>query len=116
MGVVEHKHTRNQRGTVKSWTNLSREQKTALDALAKDNHMSTSEYQRVVLSFAIAHRWGFLVKEDTAPISHEPFNTEAFRSLMNGSPAQIPRKYPTAPCDFKPHVHVACANGYEPNP
>lgn len=60
--------------SVKSWVNITPAQKSALDALARDNHMSTSEYQRVVLSFAIAHGWGFPIagtKSNRGPIDEQ---------------------------------------------
>lgn len=47
------------RRTTKAWACITKEQKLKLDAMAKANHMSTSEYMRVVLSFAIAENWRF---------------------------------------------------------
>lgn len=73
--------------SIKSWTNLTPEQKNALDQLAKDNHMSTSEYHRVVLSFAIANRWGFFTS------GSDEFDPDEFQRLVASHPARVPRKY-----------------------
>lgn len=45
-----------QKRTTKSWTTMSIEQKSALDGLAQANHMSTAEFIRVVLLFAIEQK------------------------------------------------------------
>jgi len=58
------KHAQKKR-LAKSWTTMSIEQKTALDKLAEANHMSTAEFIRVVLLFAIEKNWRF---EPSIPI------------------------------------------------
>lgn len=52
----ERKTRQTLRRTTKSWTTMSIEQKSALDGLAKANHMSTAEFIRVVLLFAIEQK------------------------------------------------------------